>query len=117
MRHRKNIKQLDRKSSVRKALFADLATSLILYEKIKTTQAKAKAIRPVVEKLITTSKKNDLTARRALLQALRHKKAVSKALEVLGPRYKERPGGYTRITHLAPRQGDGAAMCQIEFVK
>lgn len=116
MRHRKEGKKLDRGSAARKALYRDLATSIVLYEKIKTTEAKAKAIRPVVEHLITVAKKNDLAARRELLATLRHKNAIRKALEVLGPKYQTRKGGYTRIIRLMPRKGDGAAMAQIELV-
>jgi len=116
MRHRKKGKILDRKKEPRKALLRNLATSIIIYEKVKTTKAKAKAVKPIVEKLITTAKKNDLTARRKLLEILYHKKAVNKALEVLGPRYKDRKGGYTRIINLNRRQGDNAEMVQIEFV-
>ena len=97
-------------------MMRNLATSLILYEKIKTTKAKAQALRPLVERLVTVAKKNDLTARRRLLAVLYDKKAVSKALEVIGPRYKDRNGGYTRITKIGPRQGDGADVAQIEFV-
>ncbi|MFA6254567.1 MAG: 50S ribosomal protein L17 [Patescibacteria group bacterium] len=116
MRHRKKGKILDRKKESREALLRSLATSIVIYEKIKTTKAKAKAVKPLVEKLITTAKKNDLTARRKLLTILYHKKAVNKALEVLGPRYKERQGGYLRIINLGRRQGDGAEIVQIEFV-
>lgn len=116
MRHQKRGKILDRKKAPREALLRNLATSVILYEKVQTTQAKAKAVRPIVERLITTAKKNDLTARRQLLAVLYHKNAVKKALEVLGPRYKDRQGGYTRITKIGQRQGDGAKVAQIEFV-
>jgi len=116
MRHRKKGKILDRKKEPRKALLRNLATSVIIYEKVKTTKAKAKAVKPVVEKIITTAKKNDLTSRRKLLEILYHKKAVNKALEILGPRYKDRKGGYTRIINLNRRQGDNAEMVQIEFV-
>ena len=116
MRHRHKGKHLDRNKESREALLRNLATSIIIYEKVKTTKTKAKAVKPLVEKLITTAKKNDLTARRKLLEVLYHKKAVSKALEVLGPRYKERKGGYTRIINLGRRQGDGAEIVQIEFV-
>src|SRR3989338_1156222 len=116
MRHRKKGKILDRKKGSRQALLRSLATSVIIYEKVKTTQAKAKAVRPVVEKLITIAKKNDLTARRKLLDVLYHKKAVNKALEILGPRYKERKGGYTRIINLNNRKGDNAEIVQIEFI-
>ena len=83
---------------------------------MKTTKAKAKAVRPLVEKLITLAKKNDLNSRRRLIKVLYHKKAVSKALEVLGPRYLERKGGYTRIIKIGRRDGDAAEMVQIEFV-
>ncbi|OGY43681.1 MAG: 50S ribosomal protein L17 [Candidatus Buchananbacteria bacterium RIFCSPHIGHO2_01_FULL_39_14] len=116
MRHRKKGKILDRKKAPRKALLRSLATSLILYEKIKTTKAKAKTVRPLVERLITAAKKNDLNSRRKLLSVLYHKKAVAKALEVLGPRYQERAGGYTRIIKLGRRQGDNAEIAQIELV-
>ncbi len=113
MRHRKKGKILDRKKAARTALLRSLATSLIIYEKIKTTKAKAKAVKPMVEKIITTAKKNDLTTHRQLLAVLYHKKAVNKALEVLGPRYKERAGGYTRIINLGPRAGDGAEILAV----
>ncbi|MFA6410757.1 MAG: 50S ribosomal protein L17 [Candidatus Buchananbacteria bacterium] len=116
MRHRNKGKILDRKKAPRKALLRSLATSVIIYEKVKTTKAKAKTVKPIVEKLVTTAKKNDLTARRKLTEVLYHKKAVKKALEVLGPRYKDKKGGYTRIINLAPRKGDGAKMAQIEFI-
>jgi large subunit ribosomal protein L17 len=116
MRHRSNKKILSRKKAPREAMLRSLATSVILYEKVKTTQAKAKVVRPIVERLITHSKSNTLNARRKLTETLYHKKAVAKALEVLGPRYIDRKGGYTRITKLGKRQGDGAEMAQIEFV-
>lgn len=116
MRHRKKGKKLGREKAARKALLKNLAASLIVYEKIKTTLAKAKAVRPVVEKLITTAKKGDLGARRRLRRYLPTDSAVKKALEVLGPRYKERKGGYTRIIRLGARSGDAAEMAQIEFV-
>lgn len=116
MRHQKKGKILDRKAASRKSLLRHLATSVIIYEKVKTTKAKAKAVKPLVEKLVTIAKANDLTSRRKLLSVLYHPNAVKKALEVLGPRYKERKGGYTRIVDLGPRKGDGAEMVQIEFV-
>lgn len=116
MRHRKKGKTLDRKKASRVALLRSLATNIIIYEKIKTTKAKAKAVKPLVEKLITIAKKNDLNSRRKLLTVLYHKKAVNKALEVLGPRFKDRQGGYTRIINLGRRQGDAAEIVQIEFV-
>jgi large subunit ribosomal protein L17 len=116
MRHRKKGKTLDRKKAPREAMFRNLAASLIIYEKVKTTEAKAKAIRPIVEKLITTGKENSLAARRKLLSYLYVENAVKKVLEVLGPRYKERKGGYTRIVKIGPRKGDGARIAQIELV-
>ena len=116
MRHRRKGKILDRKKESREALLRNLATSVIIYEKVKTTKAKAKAVKPLVEKLVTIGKKNNLTAHRQLLKVLYHKKAVKKILEVLGPRYKERKGGYTRIINLNRRAGDGAEMAQIEFI-
>lgn len=116
MRHRKNVKTLDRKTGPRKALLRSLATNLVLYEKIKTTEGKAKTLKPIIEKLITKAKKNDLNARRELIKYLYTENAVRKVLEVLIPKYKDRKGGYTRIIKLAPRLGDGAKMVQIEFV-
>lgn len=116
MRHRVKGKILDRKIGPRKALLRNLATSLIIYEKIKTTKAKAKTVKPLVEKLITAAKANDLAARRKLIAVLFHPKAVKKTLEVLGPRYQTRKGGYLRIINLGRRAGDGAQICQIEFV-
>jgi large subunit ribosomal protein L17 len=116
MRHRKKGKILDRKKAPREALLRNLAASIVLYEKVKTTQAKAKAVKPLVEKSITTSKAGTLAARRNLMKTFYTEEPVKKLLEVLGPRYKERPGGYTRIIKLGPRQGDGAEMVQIELV-
>ena len=116
MRHRKKGTILDRKVAQRKALLRSLAVSLILYEKIKTTKAKAKALKPVVEKMITRGKEDTLAARRNLLKYLYKEAAVKKVLEELSPRYKERPGGYTRILNLKRRQGDGAEIVQIELV-
>jgi large subunit ribosomal protein L17 len=116
MRHRNKNKILDRKKGPRELMLRNLASSIILYEKVKTTRAKAAAVRPLVEKLITTSRVGDLNARRALLEVLLQKNAVLKAMEVLGVRYKERNGGYTRTIKLGVRQGDGAEMVQIELV-
>ncbi|MCX6744518.1 MAG: 50S ribosomal protein L17 [Candidatus Parcubacteria bacterium] len=116
MRHRNVNKILDRKKGPRKALLRGLATNLILYEKIKTTDGKARAMKGQVEKLITKGKPNNLVARRYLLKTLYSKNAVKKVLEVLSPRYLDRKGGYLRITKLKQRQGDGANMVLIEFV-
>jgi len=116
MRHRNKNKILDRKKGPRELMLRNLASSILIYEKVKTTKAKAQAVRPLVEKMITTAKKGDLTARRALIEILLQKNSIKKAMEVLGKRYKDRQGGYTRITKLGTRQGDGAEMVQIELV-
>lgn len=116
MRHRKQGKVLDRKKGPREALVRGLAMQVIVYEKVKTTKAKAQAVQPLVEKLITTGKKNTLVARRSLGSVLYTDGAVRKVLEVLGPRYQARRGGYTRITKIGRRLGDAAEMVQIELV-
>lgn len=116
MRHRKVGKTLDRKTAARRALLRNLATSLVLYERIQTTYAKAKAVAPYVERMITTGKAKTLHARRELLKELTIPSAVTKVLAELSPRYSGRPGGYTRITKIGTRSGDAAAMVQIEFI-
>jgi large subunit ribosomal protein L17 len=115
MRHRSKIKILDRKKASREMMLRNLASSIIIHEKVKTTQAKAKVVRSLVEKMITTAKAGDLTARRKLIQVLPQKKAIEKALE-LGKKYKDREGGYTRIIKIGTRQGDGADVVQLELV-
>ncbi len=97
-------------------MLRSLAESVILYEKVKTTAAKAKAVRPLVEKMITVGKTNTLTSRRKLQSFFYTENSVKKILEVLGPRFKERKGGYTRIIKIGPRKGDGAQVAQIELV-
>lgn len=116
MRHRKNKKILSRHTSARKALVRDLVTSLVTYEKIETTIARAKVTRPAVEKLVTLARRSDLAARRALIAYFTTEQPVKKLLEVLGPRFKDRTGGYTRITKLGARKGDAADLAMIEFV-
>ncbi len=116
MRHRIKKTTLGRKKQPREMMLRNLASSVLIYEKIKTTEAKAKAIKPIVEKLITISKKGDLTARRKLIETLPQKMAIKKAMEVLGERYKSRKGGYARIIKLGKRQGDGADIAQLELV-
>ncbi len=116
MRHRKSGKKLGRKQGPRASLMRNLAASVVLYEKVKTTEAKAKAVRPLVERAITRGKKPTLAARRLLMKLFYTEPPVRKILEVLGPRYATRPGGYTRIVKIGPRQGDGGAMAQIELV-
>lgn len=116
MRHRNKNKILDREKGPRELMLRNLASSIILYEKVKTTRAKARAVRSLVERSISSSKAGDLTARRGLIRVLLQKNAVKKSLEVLGVRYKTRPGGYTRLIKLGNRRGDGAEMVQIELV-
>ncbi|MDD2785620.1 MAG: 50S ribosomal protein L17 [Patescibacteria group bacterium] len=116
MRHRRKGKTLDRKNGPRKALLRNLATSVILYEHINTTLAKAKAVKPIVEKLVTTGKQKTLVSRRKLASYLTIESAVNKVLEETGPRYATRNGGYMRIIKLGVRQGDGAEMAQLQFV-
>jgi len=116
MRHRKKKTTLDRESSHRKALLRNLATSLVLFERVHTTEAKAKALRPVVEKLISRAKTGSLADRRTLIQSFTTLGAVRKAIDVLGPRYKERKGGFVRIVHAGQRRGDAARTAFIELV-
>ncbi len=117
MRHQKTRNKLSRDSAHRKALLMNLSKELIDHERIETTQAKAKAVRPEVEKLITLAKRGDLHARRQALSTLSQDKfAVHKLFAELGPRYAERPGGYTRILKLGPRRSDATEMVFIELV-
>lgn len=116
MRHRNKKKTLGRPKASREMMLRNLASSIVMYEKVKTTKAKAKTVKPLVEKLITISKKGDLLARRRLLEVLPQKLAVKKLIDVLGARYKERPGGYTRIIKIGSRAGDGADIVRIELV-
>ena len=117
MKHRRIGKTLDRSSGPRRALLRGLATSVILYEHVNTTLAKAKAVKPLVEKLITRGKTKSLHSRRELLKVLNTESAVNKVLEEIGPRYATRPGGYTRVIKLGTRKGDGAEVAQIQLVK
>ncbi len=116
MRHKKTGKILDRKKAPRQAMLENLATSLVLYEKVVTTEAKAKAVRPLVEKLISRGREKSVHNKQQLNRVLHDKKATQKILDVLGPKYKKRPGGYTRIIKISRRQGDGAPMVQIELI-
>ncbi len=116
MRHRNKNKILDRKKAPRVALLRGLAASVILYEKVKTTQAKARAVRSLVERSITSSKTPTLSVRRRLLATFDTELPVKKLLEVLGPRYKDRHGGYTRLTKTGRRGQDAAEMVHIELV-
>jgi|SRR5215204_1311775 len=117
MRHQKTRHKLSRDSAHRKALLRNLCKEVIEHERIKTSEAKAKAVKPEVEKLITLAKRGDLHARRQALAALGQDKfAVHKLFEEVGPRYAERPGGYTRILKLGPRRSDSTEMVYIELV-
>lgn len=117
MRHHKTVKKLDRNHAGRKALYKSLALSLMQEERIRTTEAKAKAIRPIIEKLITKARIDSEATRRYLFQHLQNKEVVEKMITTIGPKYRSRPGGYTRIVKMVQRQGDGAKMAIIELVK
>lgn len=116
MRHKIKKTTFGRKKEPREMMLRNLAASILIYEKVKTTEVKAKAARSLVEKAITTAKKNDLTARRRLIALLPQKMAVKKLMEVIGKRYQDRQSGFTRIVKIGPRQGDGAKIVQIELV-
>jgi len=116
MKKLKRGRKLSRKRNQRKALLKSLARALFLNEKIKTTEAKAKEVRMFAEKLITRARKGDLASRRILAKYF-SKNIVKKLVDEIGPRYKKRKGGYTRIIKLGPRKSDGAKMAIIELVK
>jgi large subunit ribosomal protein L17 len=117
MRHQKTRNKLSRDSAHRKALLMNLSKEIIAHERIKTTDAKAKAVKPEIEKLITLAKRGDLHARRQALSTLAQDKfAVHKLFEELAPRYIDRQGGYTRILKLGPRKSDATEMVFIELV-
>ena len=116
MRHNKAQRKLNRTASHRKALFSNMANALIKHEQIMTTLPKAKELKPIVEKLVTLSRKNSLHARRQAISKLQDTSMVSKLFDVLGPRYADRPGGYTRIIKAGFRYGDSAPMAVIEFI-
>ncbi len=116
MRHGKSGRKLNRTASHRKAMFANMAASLLRHEQIVTTLPKAKDLRPVVDKLITLGKRGDLHARRQAIAQIRDEEVVSKLFETLGPRYKDRNGGYTRVLKAGFRHGDNAAVAVIELV-
>ncbi len=116
MRHGKVYRKLNRTAEHRRAMFANMAAALIKHEQIVTTLPKAKDLRPVVEKLVTLGKRGDLHARRQAIAQIKDIALVKKLFEVLGPRYKERNGGYTRVLKAGFRFGDNAPMAVIEFV-
>ena len=117
MRHQKTRHKLSRSASHRRSLLRNLAKEVIDHERIKTTEAKAKAVKPELEKLITLAKRGDLHARRQALSALGQDKfMVYKLFEEIAPRYSERPGGYSRILKLGPRRSDSTEMVLLELV-
>ena len=117
MRHNVAGRRLGRSTGHRQLLYRNLVTDLLKHEKIVTTEAKAKEVRGMAEKMITLGKKSGLHSYRQALSFVTDKKVTAKIFAELGPRYKERPGGYTRIVKLEPRPGDGAPMVQLELVK
>jgi large subunit ribosomal protein L17 len=116
VRHQRAGKKLGRDSAHRKALYSNLAGALITHGRIETTEAKAKAVKPFAERMITLGKRGDLAARRQALAALRSNDVVHQLFADVAPRFSERPGGYTRIDKLGPRQGDAAHMVYLELV-
>lgn len=116
MRHRIAHRKLNRTASHRKAMFANMSSSLVEHEQIVTTLPKAKELRPFVEKLVTLAKKGDLNSRRIAIARMRNKEQAKKLFDVLGPRYADRQGGYIRIMKAGYRYGDNAPMAVIEFV-
>ncbi len=116
MRHAKKGKKFATDASHRKAILCGMAASLLEHEKIRTTEVRAKELRPVVENVITLAKRGDVHARRQAMSVLGDKELVHKVFAEIGPRFAERPGGYTRIVKIGPRQGDAAPMVQIELV-
>jgi large subunit ribosomal protein L17 len=116
MRHRKSGRKLNRNSGQRRALFRSLIGALLWNGKMVTTEAKAKAIQGLVERMITLAKTDEPARRRLALTKLPSERVVSKLFVEIGPNYKERSGGYTRIVRIGPRQGDAAMMVQIELV-
>jgi len=116
MRHQRAGKKLGRDAAHRKALYSNLAGALIEHGRIKTTEAKAKAVKPIAEKMITLGRRGDLAARRQSVAYLRSKDVVHKLFADVGPRFAERPGGYSRIVKLGPRPGDAADMVYLELV-
>lgn len=117
MRHKIAGRKLGRSTAHRRALYRNLVTDLLGYEKIVTTEAKAKEVRGLAEKMITLGKKGGLHSRRQALSFILDKSVVEKIFDELAPKYAERPGGYTRIVKLGPRLGDGASMVQLELVE
>ena len=116
MRHRKKGRKLQRTASHRRAMLRNLATSLFRYERIETTTAKAKDLRPYAERLITLARRGDLHARRLVARKIQDREVLGKLFDEISSRYAERPGGYTRILKLGNRKGDAAEISLIELV-
>jgi large subunit ribosomal protein L17 len=116
VRHQRRGRKLGRDAAHRKALYANLSAALIEHGRIRTTQAKAKEVRPIVEQMITLGKRGDLSAHRQAVAFLRSKSATQRLFSDVAPRFADRPGGYTRIVKLGPRQGDAAEMVYLELV-
>jgi len=116
MRHKVAGRKLSRPTAQRRVLFRNLVTDLLRHEKIITTEAKAKEVRSLAERMITLGKKGNLSSRRRALAFILDKKVVDKVFSELASKYAERNGGYTRLTKLAPRLGDGAAMAKLELI-
>lgn len=117
MRHRKKGRSLSRSPSHRKALLRNLAAALFTHERITTTTARAKELRPYAERLITLARRGDLHARRTAARRIGEREVLAKLFDEIGPRYAERPGGYTRILKLGHRKGDAAELALIELVE
>ena len=116
MKHHQTARKLGRKTGQRTALLRTLAGSLIFRDRIKTTEAKAKELRPFIEKIVTKAKEDTVSKRRLVIEILGGGQRLDKLFKVIGPRYVDRPGGYTRVLKLPARQGDGSKMAIIEFV-
>jgi large subunit ribosomal protein L17 len=116
MRHQRAGKKLGRDAAQRRALYSNLAGALIEHGRIKTTEAKAKAVKPIAEQMITLGRRGDLHARRQALSFLRSQDVVHKLFADVGPRFADRPGGYSRIVKIGPRAGDAAVMVYLELV-
>jgi large subunit ribosomal protein L17 len=116
VRHHRSGKKLGRDAAHRKALYSNLTGALIEHGRIKTTQAKAKAVKPIAEQMITLGRRGDIHARRQAIAYLRSQDVVHKLFSDVGPRFVDRPGGYSRIVKLGPRQGDAADMVYLELV-
>jgi large subunit ribosomal protein L17 len=116
LRHRKSGRKLGRDAAQRRALYSNLASALIEHGRIRTTEAKAKEVRPIVEEMITLGKRGDVAAQRQAVSFLRSKPVAHKLFADIAPRFADRPGGYTRIVKIGPRAGDAAPMAYLELV-